>query len=155
MPHCCSTYTLAKHATSAGLGRQHSRSRRPAGRWFYETGIQTLPRTAIGSWDTTKGCVVYYECLPSEAVSISKQGFSRRVGTGNPLMKLYGITVAGVYVSDRLKQPTTAQNTPASGGPNGKPGYSGSEQQTPPCRSKVVFRCVAILRKLVVVRRGS
>ena len=79
-------------------------------------------------------------------IKIAHDGFSRTVGDGAWQMKeVFGVTVAGVYVTYR---PDTALNKaiiPASGGPVGKAGYAGSEliteDGTIPC--KVILRCIA------------
>ena len=59
--------------------------------------------------------------------------------------------MAGVFFADRLQTAYNSPKIPASGGPKGKPGYSGSElisaDNTLPV--KVVFRWVASLKRLL------
>ena len=101
---------------------------------------------------------VYYCCLPSMLIKIAHDGFSRSVGVGAWQMKeVFGVTVAGVYVTDR---PETALNKaiiPASGGPVGKAGCAGSELITEygTIPFKVILRCIADPSGLLLEERRS
>ena len=44
----------------------------------YETVMQISPAAKMGTWDIPTSCVVYYGCLPSEAICMVEQGGSRR-----------------------------------------------------------------------------
>jgi hypothetical protein len=61
-------------------------------------------------------------------IKIAHDGFSRSVGDGAWQMKeVFGVTVAGVYVTDRPETALSKASIPASGGPAGKAGYARSE----------------------------
>ena len=86
--------------------------------------------------------------MPSYAICIIKQGFSRRVVAGDVVTKdVFGCIVAGVYVLDQLQAAHNRLNILVSGGPNGRPGFSGSEVASADGILPVqnLFRCVAIL----------
>ena len=98
------------------------------------------------NWDTSKAMVVYHGCLLSMLIKIAQGGFSRQVGVGNWRMKeVYGITPVGVYVTDRPETALSETLILASGGPAGKPGYSGSEviSEDGTIPLKCVLRCLA------------
>ena len=61
------------------------------------------------------------------------------------MKEVYGITTAGVYVTDRPETALGEMLIPASGGPAGKPGYSGSEviSEDGTIPLKCVLRCLA------------
>ena len=90
--------------------------------------------------------VVYHGCLPSTFLKIDYDGSSRNIGQCNWRMKeVSGITTAGVYVTDRPETECSEVLIPASGGPTGKPGYSGSEVTSDDgtIPMKFVVRCLA------------
>ena len=77
---------------------------------------------------------------------IASYGLSRSVGDGAWQMKeVFGVTVAGVYVTGRPETVVDKATIPASGGPAGKAGYAGSEMITEDgtIPFKVVLRRIA------------
>ena len=109
-----------------------------------EQGVPSDPQWA--NWDTSKAMVVYHGCLPSLFIKIAHHGFSRQIGAGNWRMKaVYGITTVGIYVTDRPETALSEALIPASGGPAGKPGYSGSEviSEDGTIPLKCALRCLA------------
>ena len=91
-----------------------------------EAGRPSGPRWE--AWDSAKAKVVYHACLPSMLIKIVHDGLSRAVGLGAWAMKeVFWITAAGVYCVDRPETACNEPLVPASGGPAGRCGYSGTE----------------------------
>ena len=64
-------------------------------------------------------------------IKIAHDGLSRSVGYGAWQMKeVFGLTVVGVYVTDRPETVVHQAFTSASEGPGGKAGYAGLEPIT-------------------------
>ena len=90
--------------------------------------------------------MVYHGCLPSMLLKHIHDGFPRVVGPGSLTMKdACGITVDGVYCTDRLETACKDSLVSASAGPAGICGYSGSALMVEDCTIpfKVVLRCLA------------
>ena len=73
------------------------------------------------------------------------------------MKEVFGVTVAGVYCTDRPETACNEALIPASGGPAGRSGYSGSElitqDGTIPC--KILLRCLADPTVCFVAPRGA
>ena len=78
-------------------------------------------------------------------IRLAQDGISRSVGDGALQMKeVSGVTVIGVYVTDRPETAINKAIIPASGGPVGRAGYAGSELVTEDgtIPFKVILRCI-------------
>ena len=119
-----------------------------AGRQMADGDATHAPKdeAAWGWWDTSKVGVYYHGTSAAHVPSIIANGIFGSFGTGGDAMsQVYGVPVAGVYLTDRLKTAYHYPMTWAVVGPNGmKRNYYGSdviaEDGTLPMRC--VVRCI-------------